>query len=130
MFVTEFAWLVLGLIVGSFLNVCIVRIPLGQSIVFPNFHCTHCGTAMKPYEYMPGISYLLLRGKCRCCKQKISWQYPVVEALTDLPFWLTYRCLGLDLRMISLLMFFSAIWVLVFIDLNHRMLPTVIPLSG
>lgn len=130
MFVTEFALLVLGLMVGSFLNVCIARIPLGQSIVFPNSHCPHCGNAIKPYDNIPMVSYLLLRGQCRSCKQKISWQYPVVEALTALTFWLTYRCLGLDLRTIILLIFFSAIWVLVFIDLNHRILPNVITLSG
>src|SRR5262245_40970253 len=117
MFVTEFALVVLGLMVGSFLNVCITRIPVGQSIVFPNSHCPHCGNAIKPYYNIPVISYLLLRGECRSCKQKISWQYPVVEALTALTFWLTYRCLGLDLRTIILLVFFSAIWVLVFVDL-------------
>jgi leader peptidase (prepilin peptidase)/N-methyltransferase len=128
--VTELALLLLGLMVGSFLNVCIVRIPLTESVVFPHSHCPHCGSAIKPYDNVPVFSYLLLRGKCRFCQQKISWQYPVVEVLTGLTFWMTYRCLNLDARSIVLLGFFSAIWVLVFIDLNHRILPNVITLSG
>src|SRR5262245_43838716 len=130
MSVMEFALLLLGLLVGSFLNVCIARIPLGESIVFPNSHCPHCGNPIKPYDNIPIISYVLLRGKCRFCKGRISWQYPLVEALSGLTFWLTYRCLGLDLRTAILLIFFSAMWVLVFIDLNHRILPNVITLSG
>jgi leader peptidase (prepilin peptidase)/N-methyltransferase len=130
MLVTELALLVLGLMVGSFLNVCIARIPLGESIIFPNSHCPHCGNAIKPYDNIPVISFLLLWGKCRSCAKEISWQYPVVEVLTALTFWLTYRCLGLDLRTIILLIFFSAVWVLVFIDLNYRILPNVITLSG
>lgn len=130
MLVTELALLVLGLMVGSFLNVCIARIPLGESIIFPNSHCPHCGNAIKPYDNIPVISFLLLWGKCRSCAKEISWQYPVVEVLTALTFWLTYRCLGFDLRTIILLIFFSAIWVLVFIDLNYRILPNVITLSG
>src|SRR5437867_1928824 len=130
MLVTELALLVLGLMVGSFLNVCIARIPLGESIIFPNSHCPHCGNAIKPYDNIPVISFLLLWGKCRFCAKEISWQYPVVEVLTALTFWLTYRCLGLDLRTVILLIFFSAIWVLVFIDLNYSILPNVITLSG
>jgi len=128
--VTEFALVVLGLMVGSFLNVCIARLPLGESIVFPNSHCPHCGNAIKPYDNVPVISYVLLRGRCRACKETISWQYPLVEVLTAATFWLTYRCAGLDVRTLILLIFFSAIWVLVFIDLNYRILPNVITLSG
>ncbi len=126
----EILILLLGLMVGSFLNVCIVRIPLAESVVFPHSHCPHCGTPIKPYDNVPVFSYLLLGGRCRSCQQKISWQYPVVEVLTGLTFWMTYRCLNLDARSIILLGFFSAIWVLVFIDLNHRILPNVITLSG
>src|SRR5215831_2309220 len=130
MLVTDLALILIGLMVGSFLNVCITRIPLGESIVFPDSHCPRCRTSVKPYDNIPLISYVLLRGKCRSCKAKISWQYPVVETLTAVTFWLTYRCLGLDLRTVILLVFFSAMWVLVFIDLNHRILPNVITLSG
>src|SRR5215467_13931578 len=98
--VTELTLLLLGLMVGSFLNVCIVRIPLAKSVVFPHSHCPYCGSAIKPYDNVPIFSYLLLGGKSRCCKQKISWQYPVVEVLTALTFWMTYRCLNLDARSI------------------------------
>ena len=78
----EWVFISLGLKIGSFLNVCIVRIPRRQSIVSPRSSCTHCGRALKPYDNIPLISYLVLGGKCRFCKGTISWQYPVVEALT------------------------------------------------
>jgi leader peptidase (prepilin peptidase)/N-methyltransferase len=130
MLMVEILGLALGLIIGSFLNVCIVRLPQGESIVFPNSYCPHCGNPIKPHDNIPLMSYMLLKGKCRSCKQWISWQYPVVEALTGLTFWLTLRDLGFELRTVVLLIFFSAILVLVFIDLNHRILPNRITLPG
>ena len=72
----------LGLIIGSFLNVCIVRIPEHKSIVIPASACPKCGTAIRPYDNIPVVSYLLLGGKCRACKTKISPMYPLVELLT------------------------------------------------
>ena len=120
----------LGLKIGSFLNVCIVRIPRRQSIVSPRSFCTHCGRALKPYDNIPLISFLLLRGKCRFCKGTISWQYPVVEALTTALFWGALVSYGLQWKTAVLLVFFSALIVLVFIDLNHRLLPDVITLPG
>src|ERR1700683_5047758 len=71
----------LGLLIGSFLNVCIVRIPAGKSIVLPASACSKCGAAIQPYDNIPLVNYLLLRGKCRGCQTKISWMYPVVELL-------------------------------------------------
>ena len=120
----------LGLKIGSFLNVCIVRIPRRQSIVSPRSSCTHCGRALKPYDNIPLISFLLLRGKCRFCKGTISWQYPLVEALTTALFWGALVNYGLQWKTAVLLVFFSALIVLVFIDLNHRLLPDVITLPG
>lgn len=120
----------LGLMVGSFLNVCISRIPRGESIVFPGSHCPSCGTAVKPYDNIPILSFLLLRGKCRSCRQAISWQYPVVELLTFLIFIVTYLLLGLQIRTMVLIVFSCAMVILVFIDLNERILPDVITLSG
>ncbi len=120
----------LGLKIGSFLNVCIVRIPRRQSIVSPRSSCTHCGRALKPYDNIPLISFLLLRGKCRFCKGTISWQYPLVEALTTALFWGALVSYGLQWKTAVLLVFFSALIVLVFIDLNHRLLPDVITLPG
>ena len=126
----EWVLISLGLKIGSFLNVCIVRIPRRQSVVSPRSSCRHCGQALKPYDNIPLISFLLLRGKCRFCKATISWQYPVVEALTTAIYWGTFVSYGLQWKTAVLLVFFSALIVLVFIDLNHRLLPDVITLPG
>ena len=130
MLMAELCFVILGLIIGSFLNVCIARIPCQESIVFPNSHCPHCGNPIKAYDNIPLLSYLLLLGKCRSCGQRISWQYPAVEALTALTFWVTFVLLGFNLKAIILLVFFSSIIILIFIDLNHRILPDVITLPG
>src|SRR5215470_1902221 len=75
---------IFGLVIGSFLNVCIIRIPGGKSIVLPASACTKCGEPIRPYDNIPVISYLLLRGRCRKCKTPISAMYPIVELLTGL----------------------------------------------
>ncbi len=126
----EWVFISLGLKIGSFLNVCIFRIPRRRSIVSPRSSCRHCGQALKPYDNIPLISFLVLGGKCRFCKGAISWQYPVVEALTTALFWGTYVSYGLQWKTAALLVFFSALIVLVFIDLNHRLLPDVVTLPG
>ncbi len=84
-----------GLVIGSFLNVCIVRIPEQKSIVLPASACPKCGVPVRPYDNIPVVSYLLLRGKCRSCKATISWMYPVVELLTALLFLACYLAFGL-----------------------------------
>ena len=81
-----FFFYILGLVIGSFLNVCILRIPEGKSIVSPASACPKCGALVRPYDNIPVLSYLILRGKCRSCKTKISPMYPLVEALTALLF--------------------------------------------
>ena len=126
----DFFFILFGLIIGSFLNVCISRLPADESIILPNSRCPKCDRAIKPYDNIPVISYLLLNGKCRLCKAPISWQYPVVEVLTAVTFWMTYAMVGLQVKTAVLLVFFSAIIVLIFIDLNHRILPDVITLRG
>ncbi|HVN80455.1 MAG TPA: prepilin peptidase [Terriglobia bacterium] len=118
----------LGLTVGSFLNVCIYRIPQGESIVFPNSHCPHCGCAIRPYDNIPVISFLLLKGKCRICGNKISWQYPLVELLTATLFAGAFARIGMDVRTGVLWIFFSAIIVLIVVDLRARILPNGITL--
>jgi leader peptidase (prepilin peptidase)/N-methyltransferase len=123
-------FILLGLIIGSFLNVCIARLPAEESVVLPNSRCPNCNKAIKPYDNIPVLSYLLLNGKCRFCKEPISWQYPAVEVLTALTFWATYAVVGFQLKTLVLLIFFSAIIVLIFIDLHHRILPDVITLRG
>src|SRR5271163_4057982 len=84
-----------GLIIGSFLNVCILRIPSGTSIVLPASACPKCGEPIRPYDNIPVLSYLLLGGKCRGCKTKISWMYPLVEFLTGVLFFACYCAFGI-----------------------------------
>src|SRR5271154_6536055 len=86
----------LGLIIGSFLNVCILRIPRAESIVLPASHCPACDTDIKPYDNIPVASWLLLRGRCRKCKARISALYPMVELLTGLLFLACYFAFGLS----------------------------------
>jgi leader peptidase (prepilin peptidase)/N-methyltransferase len=121
---------VLGLIVGSFLNVCIYRIPRGESVAFPGSHCPNCGKPVRFYDNVPVISYFLLRGKCRDCKSGISPQYPLVEVLSALAF---FGC-GLEWNFSSPTfvnsLFLSIIIILVFTDYHQRILPNILTLPG
>jgi leader peptidase (prepilin peptidase) / N-methyltransferase len=119
-----------GLIIGSFLNVCIVRIPGGKSIVLPASACTKCGAAIRPYDNIPVISYLLLGGKCRKCKTPISWMYPAVELLTGLLFLGCYEVFGLTAEALKWTIFSAIMVVLVFTDLRERILPDVVNYTG
>ena len=123
-------YFVLGLAIGSFLNVCIHRIPRGESIVLPASRCPHCLRPIRPLDNIPIFSYIWLGGKCRHCKQPISFQYPLVEGVTGLAFF----CCALqwDLTAPALLnsVFLAALIVLVFIDYQHQILPNVITLPG
>ncbi len=130
MILLDVFFIALGLVIGSFLNVCIFRLPREESVVFPNSHCPLCGSPIRPYDNLPVISYLFLGGKCRNCKRAISWQYPAVEALTAAAFWAGYEVSGLQAKTAVLLLFFSAMIILVFIDLNDRILPDVITKPG
>jgi leader peptidase (prepilin peptidase) / N-methyltransferase len=119
-----------GLIVGSFLNVCIYRLPLKQSVVWPASRCTSCGRGLAWFENVPVVSWLVLRGRCRGCGASISAMYPVVEATTGALFgavvyWYGPTPLGL-VRMV----FGCAMIVLFVIDLQHRILPNVITVPG
>jgi len=119
-----------GLIIGSFLNVCIVRIPAGKSIVLPASACPKCGAAIRPYDNIPVVSYLLLGGKCRGCKTKISPMYPVVELLTGLLFLACYEAFGLTAHALKWAAFSAILIVLVFTDLRERLLPDVVNYGG
>ncbi len=120
----------LGCCIGSFLNVCIYRLPLSVSIVSPRSFCPQCRAAIRDYDNIPLLSYLLLRGKCRNCGAKIPWRYPLVEALTG------GIGLALFLKFGSTFAFFSscglsaALIVIAFIDLDHRIIPDFISLPG
>lgn len=119
-----------GLTWGSFLNVCIFRIPRGESIVYPPSHCTGCGQAIRWYDNIPLLSWVVLHGKCRQCKETISFIYPLVEFLAGLLTLQTVIQFGLTWESLALICLGYAFIVLVFIDLYHYILPDVITLPG
>jgi leader peptidase (prepilin peptidase)/N-methyltransferase len=118
-----------GLAVGSFLNVCIHRLPLGQSLVRPASRCPRCETPLKPYDNVPVIGYVMLGGKCRACGMPISFQYPVVEVITATLFFGSYLLFPAPV-VYQRVLFGCAMIVLFVIDLEHRILPDVITLPG
>ena len=122
--------LLFGLIVGSFLNVCIVRLPRGRSIVSSPSHCPRCKKGIKFYDNIPVISFLVLRGKCRACGEPISWRYPAVELLNGLMYVWTVREFGFGGEMFLVMAFCSALIVVTFIDYDHQIIPDVITLPG
>lgn len=121
---------VLGCIIGSFLNVCIYRIPKEENLAYPPSHCPNCGYKIKWYENIPILSYVfLLRGKCRNCKNKISVQYPLVEFLTGVVYLLVFLKYGISFRTLIFFIFFSLLIVLSGIDLKKYYLPDRLSLS-
>jgi leader peptidase (prepilin peptidase) / N-methyltransferase len=126
----EIVYTLFGLIIGSFLNVCIYRIPRRESIVFPGSHCPQCGKPVRPYDNVPVLAYLWLRGRCRDCGAPISPQYPTVEALTGLVFFGCAWKWGITPPAFINSLFLAMIIVLGLIDYHHRLLPNVITLPG
>jgi len=124
------ASIVLGAIVGSFLNVCISRLPKEESIVRPGSHCPKCKTPIQYYDNIPLLSYLLLRGKCRYCQASISIQYPIVEAITALSSFFLFITFGVSLSFIYYFSFVAALIAITVIDLYHQIIPDVISLPG
>ncbi len=122
--------LLFGLCVGSFLNVCIARIPLDISVVSPRSRCPKCETLIAGYDNVPLLSYVILGGRCRSCRTSISLRYPGVEGLTAIISVLLANQYGLSVSWAVYLVFSSSIIVLVLIDLDHRILPDVITLNG
>jgi len=122
--------LLFGLIIGSFLNVCIYRIPREQSIVHPPSSCTACGAPIKPWDNIPLLSYLLLAGKCRKCGVKISLRYPVVELLNGVMYAAVVLHFGIGWYLPLLFALVSAMVVITFIDLDFQIIPDVITLPG
>jgi leader peptidase (prepilin peptidase)/N-methyltransferase len=121
---------VLGLIIGSFLNVCIIRIPEQKSIVMPASACPKCGAAIRPYDNIPVLSWVMLGGKCRACKTKISGMYPLVELLTGMLFLGCYFGFGPTVEALKWATFSALMIVLVFTDLRERILPDVVNYTG
>jgi leader peptidase (prepilin peptidase)/N-methyltransferase len=121
---------VFGAVVGSFLNVCIYRIPAGSSIATPSSHCPQCKNPIRFYDNIPILSYLFLRGRCRACKEKIPIIYPAVETLTALISLSLFLKYGPSLQYLITFLFSSALIVITFIDLEHQIIPDVISLPG
>jgi leader peptidase (prepilin peptidase) / N-methyltransferase len=119
-----------GAIIGSFLNVCIHRLPRDTSIVWPASACPTCGRALSWFENIPIVSYTFLLGRCRTCRAPISMRYPIVEALTAAMFALAWWYYGPGPLLVSRLIFGCALIVLFAIDLEHHLLPNVITLTG
>ncbi|HEY7497190.1 MAG TPA: prepilin peptidase [Vicinamibacterales bacterium] len=127
---TLIGFAILGLAIGSFLNVCIHRLPSKSSIAQPPSSCPHCGYRLRWYDNIPVLSYAMLGGRCRQCKASISIRYPIVELLTMGIFVLHYVVFGLDILLVPRLLFACAMIVLFAIDLEHHLLPNVITLPG
>jgi len=120
----------IGACVGSFLNVCIHRLPIHQSIAWPASHCTSCNRVLAWFENVPIASWLVLGGRCRTCRTAISVMYPVVELVTALAFVAAFLVYGWTPLLAARLLFACALIVLFAIDLRHQILPNVITLPG
>jgi len=125
LFVTLF-----GLLFGSFLNVCIVRLPHKQSIVLPRSHCPHCNHTIRWYDNIPLVSYALLRGRCRDCHARISPQYAIVEALTAILLVATYRRFGLSPEFVKYSALVMLLIVVTVADLKERLIPHSVTIFG
>lgn len=121
---------IFGAIVGSFLNVCIHRMPLGESVVWPRSHCPQCKNRIEWYDNIPFISYLVLNGKCRICHKRIPLRYPLVELLTALTFVALFKRFGLSYRFFFYLIFLCGLIISTFIDIKHRIIPDEISIGG
>jgi leader peptidase (prepilin peptidase)/N-methyltransferase len=122
--------LLFGACIGSFLNVCIYRLPRGESIVWPGSRCTSCGRALSWYDNLPVLSWMALRGRCRTCAAPVSMMYPLVETVAALTCLGVYLLYGLTPLALVRVLFAFALIVLFVTDLQHKILPNVITLPG
>lgn len=125
------AWVfIFGLVIGSFLNVCIYRLPESKSIVQPRSMCPNCGAPVRFYDNVPILSYIVLKGKCRHCDAPISFRYPVVECLSGLLAVGVFLKYGITLESVIYYAFIATLLVITFIDIDHQIIPDVITLPG
>lgn len=122
--------LLLGLFIGSFLNLCIYRIPRGESVIFPSSYCESCGQKLKPWHLIPVLSWLILKGRCQDCKTPLDFKHPLVESLTGVLFMMLFKVYGLIPQLFVSLVLTSILIVLAFIDWNHFILPNKVILTG
>jgi leader peptidase (prepilin peptidase) / N-methyltransferase len=121
---------IFGLIIGSFCNVIIYRIPQRASIVTPGSHCPSCKIPIRPWDNLPLVSYLLLRGHCRACKEPISLRYPAVELLSGVFYVLLWTRFGLTIPLLVYAVLTSALFTVALIDYDHKIIPNTITLPG
>ncbi|MEO5357326.1 MAG: prepilin peptidase [Nitrospirae bacterium YQR-1] len=119
-----------GLVIGSFLNVCIYRLPIEKSIVSPLSSCPHCHSFIRPWDNIPVLSYIILWGKCRNCKESISLRYPLIELLNALLYVFTLYKFQATPHSIFYMAFLSALIIIIFIDFDHMIIPDVITIPG
>jgi leader peptidase (prepilin peptidase) / N-methyltransferase len=128
--VTGALFALVGLAIGSFLNVCISRLPADRSVVRPRSACPACGVPIQGWDNVPVVSFLLLGGRCRACRERIRWRYPIVEMLTSALFVFAYYHFGWSGGLPVALVFVSALIVVTAIDLEHLIIPDTITLPG
>ena len=121
---------VLGLVLGSFLNVVIARLPRGESIVHPPSRCPRCKKRIRPWDNVPLLSFAILRGRCRDCKKSIPWRYPIVELLSGLLLWLLVRRVDDPIVLVPQAVFLLALLAVAWIDLDTRTIPDVVTIPG
>lgn len=119
-----------GATIGSFLNVCIYRLPRHESIVWPSSRCPACGGRIAPYDNVPILSFLWLRGRCRACRAPISFRYPLVESVNGFGYVWIVQQFGLGWSAAAYAALFSALLVVTFIDFDHQIIPDRITLPG
>lgn len=119
-----------GLVIGSFLNVCIYRIPRGLSIITPSSRCPSCNIPIRPWDNIPIASYIFLGGRCRFCKARISLRYPLVEFLNAAIYVMVLWRFGFGLHTLVYFVFSSSLIIITFIDLDFQIIPDRITLSG
>ncbi len=119
-----------GLVIGSFLNVCILRVPLGQSVIWPGSHCPQCQMPIRWFDNIPLVNFLWLRARCRWCGEKISWRYPLVECLNGAGYLGIVYKFGWNRSALVYALLLSALLVVMMIDVDHLMIPDGISLPG
>jgi leader peptidase (prepilin peptidase) / N-methyltransferase len=119
-----------GSIVGSFLNVCIHRMPKGESVVWPRSHCPKCQKRIPGYDNIPFLSFILLGGKCRFCKGKISLRYPLVELLTAILMVALFNLFGLSYNFFLYMVMLWGLIIATFVDISHRIIPDEVSVGG
>ena len=128
--VAALAAAILGLVFGSFANVCIYRLPLGESVISPRSRCPGCGSLIRWHDNIPIVSFILLGARCRSCAAPISWTYPIVEAVMGVGFLTAYLVFGFSLDAFAAGWLFFACVTLALIDLRHFLLPDLLTLTG